>query len=70
LSEDVPRYVLPREVISGVPWPPGFREEINRWALGFLGMTNPVPRGTVFMIGAGLSVMNPRDAVMLTNIGV
>lgn len=66
-SPDVPRYTLPAEVIPGVPWPPGFREEINRWSASYLGTTNVVPRGTVYMLAGNMAVMHPRDAVMLVN---
>ncbi len=37
---DTPKYVLPEEVLPGVPWPPGFRDEFNAWSKGFLGATN------------------------------
>ena len=67
-SPDVPRYVLPEEVIPGVPWPPGFREEINKWSREFLGTTNVVPRGTAYVIGNRYAVMRPSDVVKLTNI--
>jgi hypothetical protein len=66
---DVPRYVLPEEVIPGVPWPPGFRDEINKWSREFLGTANVVPRGTAYVIGNRYAVMRPSDVVKLTNIG-
>lgn len=66
-SPDVPRYTLPEEIMPGVPWPPGFRDEINRWSRSFLGTTNVVPRGTVFMLGNSMAVMHPKDSLMLTN---
>jgi hypothetical protein len=62
---DVPRYVLPEEVIPGVPWPPGFREEINTWSREFLGTTNFVPSGTAYVIGNRYAVMRPSDVVKL-----
>lgn len=40
LVPDPPRYQLPAEVMTGVPWPAGFREEFNAWAQGFLGRAN------------------------------
>ena len=65
---DVPRYTLPTEVIPGVPWPSGFREEINRWSRAFLGTTNVVPRGTMFVIANQYAVMRPEDVVKISNI--
>ena len=41
-----PRYTLPEEVILGVPWPEGFRDEINKWSVDFLGTTSLIPRDT------------------------
>lgn len=66
-SPDLPRYVLPLEVIPGVPWPPGFRDEINQWSRAYLGTTNMVPPGVVYMIGGTMAVMRPRDAALLVN---
>ena len=67
-SPDSPRYQLPAEVIPGVPWPPGFREDINAWALSFLGTVNTLPRGTVMMMpGSGFAMMRPEDLVLLRN---
>jgi hypothetical protein len=68
-SPDVPRYVLPEEVIPGVPWPPGFRDEINRWSRDFLGTTNVVPLGIAYVIANRYAVMRPADVLKLTNIG-
>ena len=61
LSPDVPRYTLPAEVIPGVPWPPGFREEVNAWAFWYLGTTNTLPLGTVLKIGDDLLLMRRED---------
>jgi hypothetical protein len=66
-SPDRPRYVLPPEVIPGVPWPPGFRDEINRWSLEFLGTTNVVPFRTAYMFSGKYAVMRPEHVVMLRN---
>lgn len=44
---DQPRYVLPAEVIPGVPWPPGFREETNAWSLRVCGRWNLLTDGEV-----------------------
>ena len=66
-SPDVPRYTLPAEVMPGVPWPPGFRDECNQWSRSFLGTTNMLPRGTALMLARGYAVMRPRDVVKLVN---
>jgi len=67
-SPDIPRYTLPDEIIPGVPWPAGFRDEINRWSRSFLGTTNVVPRGTAYMIVGGYTVMRREDIVKISNI--
>jgi hypothetical protein len=67
-SPDVPRYTLPAEVIPGVPWPPGFRDEINRWSRAFIGTTNAVPRGQAYVIAGHTVVMRPEDVVRISNI--
>jgi len=67
-SPDRPRYTLPEEIIPGVPWPPGFRDEINRWSVGFLGTVNYVPLNTAYMIGNSLVVMRKEDILKLGSI--
>jgi hypothetical protein len=67
-SPDVPRYVLPEEVIPGVPWPPGFRDEINHWSREFLGTTNMLPPGMSYVIAGRYAVMRRSDVVKLINI--
>ena len=52
-----PKYELPSEVIPGVPWPKGFREEINKWSLEFFGVTSIIPEGTAYMM-SGKSCYN------------
>ena len=59
VNPDRAAYVLPDEVIPGVPWPPGFKEEINTWALGFFSTWNLLRDGEVVSTPAGL-YMNPR----------
>lgn len=44
---DQARYQLPAEVMPGVPWPPGFREEVNAWARGFFRPVNLLRDGEV-----------------------
>jgi hypothetical protein len=70
----VPRYEMPEWLVKptdkhdGVRWDPKLREETNRWALEFLGTTCLVPRGTVYMIAGGYSVMHPADVVKLRHL--
>ena len=72
-SPNVPRYqmpewlVPPRPGFDGVRWEPTLRQETNRWAAGFLGFTNPLPRGQ-FIVMANRLVARREDIVMLTNI--
>jgi hypothetical protein len=62
--------VLPPEVIPGVPWPPGFRDEINAWSLSFLGTYNVIPPGSaLFVMGGHTAFVRPEAMVMLRNIG-
>jgi hypothetical protein len=68
VAPSVPRYTLPEEVIPGVPWPPGFRDEINRWSRSYLGTVDMIPRGTAYLIGGSRLVMRPADVVKLTNL--
>ena len=67
-SLDQPRYTLPDEVIPGVPWPPGFRDEINRWSREFLGTTNLVPHGMAYVFNGRSMLMRPSDVVKITNL--
>lgn len=62
---DRPKYKLPAEICPGVPWPPGFRDEINAWSASFLGMANLMRDGEVFFSQQDGYYMNPRtyDAV-------
>lgn len=64
-SLDMPRYTLPAEVIPGVPWPPGFRDDFNCWSLSFLGLTNAVPRGMAYVLANQFVVMRPDDMAAL-----
>lgn len=68
-SREMPRYTLPEEVMPGVPWPAGFRDEINRWSREFLGTTNIVPRGQAFVLGGSHVVMRSEDVVKISNLG-
>lgn len=60
LSQDIPRMTLMPEIIPGVVgWPPGFKEEIDAWMLGFFGSTNIIDDGQVLQSGQALH-MNQR----------
>jgi len=59
ISPDRPRYVLPKEVMPGVPWPAGFRAEINNWAGSFLGTWNLLDDSQAYRFG-NVMVVSPR----------
>ena len=69
-AKEFPRYTLPAEVIPGVPWPPGFRDEINDWSRDFLGMTCIVPRGVMYVCNDKSAVMHPKDFAMIKKLKV
>jgi hypothetical protein len=54
--------------MPGVPWPPGFRDEINRWSRSFLGETDIVPRGTALKIFDDYLIMHPSDIVKIQGV--
>lgn len=64
VSPDRPQYVLPDEVIPGVPWPAGFRDEINAWAASFFKPVNSVPAGQALIVGDTV-YMRPAQVEML-----
>lgn len=56
---DQPRYQLPTDLLL----PPGFREEFDAWARGYLGSTNMLRDGEVLYSGPGpksIFYLNPR----------
>jgi len=59
VSEDSPKYTLPEELIPGVPWPPGFRDEINTWSKSFLGYHNNLKPGQSYVIEDHTIVVHP-----------
>ena len=66
-----PKYELPKEIIPGVPWPPGFREEINAWSKEFLGQTCLVPTGIAYVINGDTVIVHPEDykrAIKIVNL--
>jgi hypothetical protein len=66
-SPSRPNYVLPREIIPGISWPPGFRDEINKWSLEFLGTTNFIPENTIYFLNPASIIMRPEDIVKIIN---
>lgn len=69
-APEYPIYQLPKEIIPGVPWPPGFREEINEWSKEFIGTRSFLPPCTAYMIGGSMAVMRAKDIVKLSNLGI
>jgi hypothetical protein len=67
-SPDLNRYTLPEEILPGVPWPPGFRDDLNRWSRSFLGTTNALPRGTTYVLNNRAIVMRPEDILKISTI--
>jgi hypothetical protein len=56
ISPDVPRYVLSNEIMPGLPWPPGFKQEVDAWALEVCGTHN--------LLGDTVLIMNEHTLVM------
>lgn len=68
VSQDALRYALPKEVAPGVPWPAGFRDEINAWSRSFFGITNIVRDGECYFLGDTDTILvNPRTAAALAS---
>lgn len=52
---------LPAEVCPGVPWPPGFKAEVDAWMRGFFRPRNLLSDGQVWHDRAdNVMHMNPR----------
>jgi hypothetical protein len=66
ISPDRPRYTLSAEVLPGVPWPKGFRQEINNWSVNFLGTWNVVGDDKAYRLG-NVVVVSPRLYEKLRN---
>lgn len=65
VSHDHAKRKLPDEVIPGViPWPPGFKDEMDAWLLSFFGTVNLIKDGDVIKTPYGLH-MNPRTLEQL-----
>lgn len=60
VAPDKPRYTLPAEVLPGIPWPAGFKENIDSWASKFFKPVPTIPDNEVYFIGSKNMTMNPR----------
>ena len=60
VARSTPRYTLPTEVMPGVPWPEGFREETNAWARRVCGETCIVPDDKMMVLGNDTIYISPR----------
>jgi len=60
VAPSTPRYTLPAEVMPGVPWPDGFREETNAWARRVCGETCMVPDDKMMVLGNNTVYISPR----------
>lgn len=56
VSPDQPKYQLPKDIQVTQ----AFREDFDRWALGFFGTTNLVPDGQMLVIQGRELLMSPR----------
>ena len=61
VAPDVPRYQLPEDL----PLPPGFREDLNAWARGFLGIQTPILVDGEVISTLDALYMNPRTYKMV-----
>lgn len=66
MATEHPRYTLPAEVLPGVPWPAGFKEDTDAWARRVCGTTCLVPRGQALMDGTKV-ILHPEDYIALRN---
>lgn len=57
--QDRPKMALYAEPLPGVPWPPGFKAEMDAWMLQFFGLDNPIKDGEMLNL-SGHVHMNPR----------
>ncbi len=57
---DRPRYQLPAELLPGIPWPAGFRDDFNAWAVGFLGTVPLIDPNAAYVLHGRTLVMGPR----------
>ena len=49
VSTSQPKYILPDEVIPGVPWPEGFKRSIDAWSRNYLGTYEIVADNVILM---------------------
>ena len=67
-ARQIPRYVLPHEVLPGVPWPKGFLADFNDWAEQYIGRVSILPPGRMYVMDANTLVMHPFDIAKLKAI--
>jgi hypothetical protein len=65
VARSTPRYTLPTEVMPGVPWPEGFREETNAWARRVCGETCIVPDDMMIVRGVNDTIYIFPDDMMI-----
>jgi hypothetical protein len=65
-----PNYELPKEVIPGVPWPKGFREDFMKWSKEFLGYNCAVPLNVVYFLGTNKAIADPRTVAKLIHCAI
>jgi hypothetical protein len=61
LAPECPVYELPAEVLPGVPWQPGFRDDFNAWALRRFGTRCAVPIGKCLVLGGKTMLVRRGD---------
>lgn len=67
IHKGFPRYVLPRELIPGLPWPKGFLEEFGKWSASTLGFVPALETGQYyFMKGTNAVIMDETTYKLLT----
>ncbi len=60
-----PKYELPKEVIPGVPWPRGFREDFMKWSKEFLGYKCHMPLDVVYLFGGNMAMADPKTVAKI-----
>jgi hypothetical protein len=67
ISPDYPKMTLSEELIPGiVPWPPGFKKEMDDWMLSFFGTANLL-KDDIVIYTSNTIYTNPRSYVKLKN---
>lgn len=53
-------YYLPEEIMPGLPWPPGFKEDFDKWSEAFYTPRDMFP-GQMIILADGTTLL-PEDA--------